>query len=138
MNSIRTFAMKPWISKPIIGMWLLWSGMFLCLFPSNAPAAPIEKDWGEVATVTSHQAGLDTVPVECMEVTDEGTDVSCKSEASGTLVLSSDLVKFVAISHDLPDRLAEFIQFRSVSPLVPRVFEVPRTGIYLLFCSFLK
>lgn len=80
---------------------------------------------------------MNEVPVDCMQVSDEGTDISCKSEASGTLVLS-DLVKFVAISNDLPGRISEFVAFHEVSLDPPLVVEAGFPDIFLLLCSFLK
>ncbi len=74
---------------------------------------------------------------DCMEVTDEGTDISCKSETSGTLVFP-DFVKFVAMTGGPMDRFAEFAPFRVVSPDSPLAAPATPLRVYLFLCSFLK
>lgn len=109
--------------------------MFLCLLPSVSAVAA-DSQQPDVEMSASHHSGT-VVPGECMEVTDQGNDISCNSEASGKFAFS-DLVKFVAMSPGVTDRLAEYIPRRSISIAAPVSFEIRSVDIYLLLCSFLK
>lgn len=109
--------------------------MFLCLLPSaSTVAADSQQVYAEMPA--SHHSGT-VVPGECMEVTDHGNDISCNSEVSGKLAFS-DLIKFVAMSPGITDRLAEYLPLRSISMVAPVSFEIKSVDIYLLLCSFLK
>lgn len=137
MNSVRTFCTKPWVTRPIIAIWLLWSGMFLCLLPSDAEMGAAVSASSHVNVSISQHLETQVAVTDCVEVSHEGTEVNCTSEAGGTLVFS-DLIKFTAISSDMGHRLAAFVPFRSMPLDLPTVLKTKPVSIYLFLCSFLK
>lgn len=111
--------------------------MFLCLLPSNAEMGAAASASSQTNLTISQHSETQAAVTDCVEVSHEGTELNCNSEAGGTLVFS-DLVKFAAISSDMGHRLAGFVPFRSVPVDLPVVLKTKPVSIYLFLCSFLK
>lgn len=135
MSSIRKIAFNPWVSKTIVVMWALWSGMFLCLLAPVVEAShhssPSEQ------TVMLDVMDAEAMLSHCLEVTDDPEGLTCKSDVNGPIVLS-DMVKVAAINSALL-----FSQFEPVDSVVHFVGShesepIHFVYLYLLFCSFLK
>ena len=91
MESLRRMSRSPWISGMIIGVFVLWSGMVICLLPTSA-AQPIRMS--EAPAWHSDCVGPDV-------------QTFCKSE--GRIGLSSYLHTFALLDTDLFYRAAATI-----------------------------
>lgn len=135
MNSIRKIAFKPWVSRTIVTVWALWSGMFLCLLTPAVEASHLASSSEQ--TVMMEAMDAEAMLSHCLEVTDDPEGLTCKSEVNGPLVLP-DIVKVAAVHSNLL-----FLPFESIDPTTEAV--APRNSaplyfaeLFLLFCTFLK
>lgn len=134
MKPVRRIAFNPWVSRAIIGTWVLWSGMFLCLLSPTVEASQVESrhhpavmDQADVAAMLTH----------CLESTDDGEGMTCKLEVNGPLV-QPDLIKVAVVNSALLFQSLDFIE--PATSIVARTVteHLHRKDIYLLFCTFLK
>lgn len=134
MQRIRKFCLRPRVTRPIIGVFILWAGMFTCLLPAGGLAAAQELLSDLLGTPVAmaadqhHGAGVD-----CLG---SGSPTFCKTE--GRMSLVPDLAKLPGIIGTLMPRLSEYLPFhpRVDVPLVPPVFKP--VDLLLFVCSFLK
>ena len=123
MEQIRRLSRKKWITRTVLGVFVLWSGMFICMLPDAAPR------------LASHAAGMHQQGwhSDCIG---EGAQTFCKTDGHSSVL--SWLPKFSAVDSHLADRI-----------FLPVVFDLPAYGVvtqpaikpprlFLLLCSFLK
>ncbi|MEX0941408.1 MAG: hypothetical protein WD002_02570 [Pseudomonadales bacterium] len=128
--------MKPWVTRPIVAMWLLWSGMFLCLLPPETSAMVTDSSSSRMEMPVHQHAKASTGSTDCIEVDSDTADVSCKSEAGGKLIFSS-LDKFIAITNHVGYRLPTFVPFDRQPIFFPATLPPDNPPVYLIVCSFL-
>lgn len=123
MEQIRRLSRKTWITRVILGVFVLWSGMFICLLPDAAPR---------------HAGHNAAIPVQVWHSDCIGGSAQTFCKSDGHSSIHSWMPKFAAIDSDLADRI-----------FIPVVFDLPVFGmvappeikpprLFLFLCSFLK
>lgn len=133
MNPIRKLARNLIVSRTILGMWVLWSGMLLCLLTPPAEASDA-RDHGmavehmDAATMLSH----------CLEVDEETDTLSCNAEISGPIV-PTDILKLATVHMDALYGVIGTVADRTTPVLsLPEPASLCIRDLFLVFCSFLK
>lgn len=119
MYNLRRIATNRWIATAVLGVFILWAGMVVCMLP---------VDHG--ATLGVHEQS------DCVQVGDESVPTYC--ETDGRTVVLSDLVKFVAIDNYLALRFAEYVPFLSAAPVPVNSSPIRHVSLFLFLCTFLK
>ena len=126
MNAMHQLRKQTWVNYLTLGVFLLWSGMFICMLPSPAGHTGIQS--AAVSTSSMHAWHSDCVG--------GGAQTFCKSEARTGLLGSFHV--FAGIDGGSIDRLIFDVVKAplTVAPILP--VETRFLSIFLVFCSFLK
>lgn len=136
MYKIRRRCLNSWVTRPILGVFLLWAGMFVCLLPGEAYATLSPTD-PSMTTAQELQAPVsDHTSSDCVETDSESMPTYCESD--GKTVVLSDFVKIIGISNDAIDRFSEYVPFLTGVRVIPESPVIRHVSIFLLTCSFLK
>lgn len=121
MDSIRRLHRKTCITKVVLGVFVLWSSMVVCLLPDLAHNHQMQAD----AHVTVH--------ADCL---DNSSQTFCKSEARNGML--PDLAKLASIDLAPVARLADVLVYAPPALIVWTEPTARPPLIYLIVCRFLK
>ena len=121
MDSIRRLNRKTWITQVVLGVFLLWSSMAICLLP----------DLGETSPV--HMGAHTSMHADCLG---GDTPTFCKSEARNGML--PDLAKLATIAVPPLTGLTPLLVFAPPAPIARAEPVIRPPLIYLLACRFLK
>lgn len=118
MESVRKLTRKTWISWVILGTFVLWSGMAVCMLP-NPPARLVHD--------MTHALHSDCLGGKA--------PTFCKSDARLGL---SNVQPFALLDSNLLYRAASMVDFSTTRLDLPERPHFRFIHIFLLVCAFLK